>query len=234
MRLGWLFAICWLCIGVAQAEDGVWQSNVELGFVQTGGNTQTQTLHSKAKSVRNDDVIRTTLEGSALNSSDKKTTTSEKYSASLQEDWKFSEKDYLIGRLSYSADRFAGIKSRYTESIGYGRDLIAHETLKWNGEIGAGMQQSTLIPSKHTNDPIARAATALKWDIQKGSIFSQVFNTEGSGKNGFVSHSITSLQQKISGALSSKFSFSAEHTSKVATGIKKINTETSITLVWAY
>jgi putative salt-induced outer membrane protein len=226
--------------GAAYAEDAVqteaaksWKSDVELGFVQTGGNTQTQTLNAKGKLVWDIEKFRTTVEATALSSRDQKVTTSERYTASIQEDWKMSKVDYLFGRFGFSTDRFDGYKRRLRETIGYGRDLIKNEALHWKAEIGAGLRQTTLTTNKRENDTIGRASTAVVWRINDAATFTQDLSTEG-GKNGYVSNSVTAIQQKLNGRLSTKISFSAQHTSKVPIGTKKVNTETAITLVWSY
>ncbi len=238
-RLLWTVLLVSFC-GIAVAEEAVviqkekiWKSDLELGFVQTGGNTQTQTLNAKGKVVWDGDVFRTTVEATALSSRDQKVTTSERYTAALQEDWKMSEVDYLFGRVGFSTDRFDGYKRRIRETAGYGRDLIKDETLHWKAEIGAGLRQTTLTTNVKENDTIGRASTALLWKINDAATFTQDLSTEG-GKKGYVSNSVTALQQKLNGRLSTKLSFSVQHTSKVPVGTKKVNTETAITLVWSY
>jgi len=227
----WLCCLCWS--SSVYADDGVWVSNMELGYVQTGGNTQTQTIHSKGKMVREANDFRTTLEGSALSSSDNVKSTSEKYTASLQEDWKFSERSYVLFRGAFDADRFAGIQSRYVESIGYGRTLLNDDVWHWNMEIGAGARQTRLLPTQQQNDVIARASSSATWQVSKHAMLAQALNTEG-GTLGFISHSVTSLQQQLNETLSSKISFSADYTSKVPVGVKKLNHEVSVTLVLTY
>ena len=214
-------------------EPKSWKSDLELGYVQTGGNTQTQTLNTKGKVVWDGDAFRTTVEATALSSRDGKVMTSERYTASIQEDWKMSKVDYLFGRVGFSSDRFDGYKRRLRETVGYGRDLIKNDELHWKGEIGAGMRQTTLTNNEKQNDAIGRASTAVVWKINNAATFTQELSTEG-GKKGFVSNSLTALQQKLNGRLSTKLSFSAQHTSKVPAGIKKVNTETAVTLVWSY
>jgi len=234
-----LFSVL-IASGLAYADEAVvaeepksWKSDLELGFVQTGGNTQTQTLNAKGKVVWDGDEFRTTLEGTALSSRDGKVMTSERYTAAIQEDWKMSEVDYLFARVGFSTDRFDGYKRRIRETLGYGRDLIKSDELHWKAELGAGMRQTTLTDNTKKNDAIGRASTAVVWKINDAATFTQDLSTEG-GKEGYVSNSVTALQQKLNGRLSTKLSFSAQHTSKVPAGTKKVNTETAITLVWSY
>ena len=219
---------------VVQVEESKsWKSDLELGYVQTGGNTKTQTLNAKGKVVWDGDAFRTTVEATALSSKDGKVMTSERYTASIQEDWKMSEVDYLFGRVGFSTDRFDGYKHRLRETVGYGRDLIKDDVLHWKAEIGAGLRQTTLTTNEKQNDTIGRASTAVAWKINDAATFTQDLSSEG-GKEGFVSNSVTAVQQKLNGRLSTKISFSAQHTSKVPVDTKKLNTETAVSLVWSY
>jgi len=217
----------------AEEVKGFWKTDLELGFVQTGGNTQTRTLNAKGKFVGDGESLRSTFEGSALSTTDQKVTTAEKYSASIQEDWKFSERGYLFGRVGFDTDRFGGFKRRLSETVGYGRDVIKRDDLSWKMELGFGARQTILIPVARKSEIIGRSATAIKWMISDSATFTQDLNTEG-GREGFVSKSVTALQNKLNERLSSKIAFSAQHTSTVPAGTKKVNTETAITLVWSY
>jgi len=210
-----------------------WSSNLELGFVQTGGNTQVRSLSSKGKLVNESTSLRTSIEGAALNTTDKNNTTAEKYHTSLQEDWKFTVHDYMFGRIGFNTDRFGGFKRRISETLGYGRVLIKNEELQWNAELGAGARQSTFTTNIRKNEVIGRTSTNMEWQISDSAKFIQQLKTEG-GKEGFASHSLTALQNKINGSLSSKISYSADHTSKVPAGTRKMDTEISIALVWSH
>ena len=225
-------------INQAWAEDVVqssnWTSALELGYVQTGGNTQVRTLNTKANMVHDGAYFRTTAKGTALSTTDRNATTAEKYSASLQGDWKFSEYDYAFGRVGFDTDRFGGFKHRISETLGYGRTLMKDTVFDWNIELGTGARQTTFAASnKKKNELIGRAATALKWTISDSASFMQSLRTEG-GKEGMVTHSVTALQNNIGGHLSSKVSFELQHTSKVPVATKNTNTEVSIALVWSY
>lgn len=226
-------SVAFASVAVADEGMGFWKYDLELGFVQTGGNTQVRTLNTKARLVGDGETLRMTIEGSALSTTDQNATTAEKYSASIQEDWKLTEQDYLFGRIGFDTDRFGGFERRISETAGYGRELIKSDELYWKAEIGAGARQTTLIPAENRNEVIGRGSTTIKWKISDGATLTQDLNTEG-GREGFVSHSVTALQHKLNSSLSSKISFSVQHTSKVPVGTKNTNTETAITLVWSH
>jgi len=222
-----------LISGNAIAADAEWKSNLEVGYVQTGGNTEVSSLNAKGKSSRDGEEWRTTVQALALNVSDKVGTTAEKYDVSVQEDYKLTESGYLFGRLGFDTDRFGGFTSRTSETVGYGFDILKNDEKQWNAEVGAGARQTELTDATKNNDAIVRAATLFNWKFNPSSTFSQELKIEA-GKEGSVTNSITALTNQVSGNLSSKVSFSAQNTSKVPAGNKKTNTELAIALVFTY
>jgi len=232
-KLGLAISIVALSTTALAAEDPTWNSNLEVGYVSTTGNTEVSSLNAKAKAIRDAEVWRTTLEASALNVTDKVGTTAEKYGVSAQEDRKIGESSYLFGRIGFKTNRFDGFKSRTSETVGYGFDILKGDEKQWNAEIGAGARQTELTTGEKTTDTVARASTLFNWKISETATFSQELKTEG-GKDGYVTNSVTSLLNQINGHFSSKISYSAEHTSEVPVGTEKLNTETSVSLVFSY
>ncbi|PIZ37981.1 MAG: hypothetical protein COY36_07625, partial [Zetaproteobacteria bacterium CG_4_10_14_0_2_um_filter_55_20] len=127
-----IFAITPLSTHAEEAHGG-FSNNVELSAVQTSGNTKTLAVNTKGKSVHEGEKTRQTLKGSANGSSNNNQTTAESYQASLQEDWKITERDYLFCRFSFESDRFAGFKRRLGETVGYGRYDLTHE--RWTPQL---------------------------------------------------------------------------------------------------
>jgi len=232
-KLGLAISIVALSTSALAAEAPAWNSNIELGYVSTTGNTEVSSLNAKGKAIRDAEVWRTTVEASALNVSDKVGVTAEKYGVSAQEDRKMGESSYLFGRIGFKTDRFGGFSSRTSETVGYGFDILKGDERQWNAEIGAGARQTELTTGEKTTDTVMRASTLYNWKISETATFSQELKTEG-GKEGYVSNSVTSLLNQISGNFSSKISYSVEHTSEVPVGTEKMNTETAVSLVFAY
>lgn len=232
-----IFSLLIFAPTLAQADstpkNEAWESTMELGYVQTGGNTQVRSLNTKGKLIYNAEAFRTTVEGGALSTTDSNTTTAEKYNASLQEDWKITARDYMFARADFTTDRFSGYKRRISETLGYGRTLVKNDEVLWNMELGAGSRQSTLTNNTKKNKVIGRGSTNLDWNVGPTAKFSQLLKTEG-GQDGFISHSESSLKNKINGNLSSKISYNMQHISKVTAPTKKLDSEISISLVWSY
>lgn len=219
------------CSGIASAAE--WKSNLELGYVQTGGNTEVSSANAKGKSVRDADEWRTTLQLSALHVSDAVSTTAEKYDFSAQGDYKLTESGYLFVRLGYDTDRKGGFKSRVSETIGYGFDILKTDDKQWNAEVGAGARQIELVNGTNTSEAVGRASTFFSWNINPMATFSEELKIEG-GQEGSVSSSVTALSNKLDDNFSSKVSYTVQNTSKVPAGNKKTNTELAIALVLSY
>ena len=147
-----------------------WKNSSELGALQTSGNTRTLTLNAKTRISHTGRYLRDTFEAGAHAAMDHNNTTAEKYSASLQEDWKISERDYLFVRFSFNSDRFSGFRRRTSETIGYGRDLIINDGFKWNVELGGGLRQSKLTNKTSNNEGIIRGATRAQWQIVDSAV----------------------------------------------------------------
>jgi putative salt-induced outer membrane protein len=216
----------------AQSEE--WKGNAELGFVQTGGNTDTSSLNLKGKGVRDGDEWRTTVEAGALNSKNTGVTTSKKYNFSIQEDWKLTESGYLFARFGYEQDKFGGYNSRMSETIGYGFDILKEDAMTWNAEIGGGARQSEDTAGVKTSDNIVRASTVFNWKISDTTAFSQELSTEGSSKGGCTTKSVTALTNQVAGNLSSKISYSVTNNSKAPAGVKASDTILAASLVFSY
>jgi putative salt-induced outer membrane protein len=236
MRRYFIIAIAWLFISSATAQAGIindLSSEAELGAVLTSGNTETQTINARLKSVYDQDVWRLTLKGSAYNNADGDRTTAEKYELSLKGDYKLTDISYVFGLGEYENDRFSGFKYRLRETAGYGRTLHQSDKLHITGEIGAGGRHSKLVNNGTEHEPIVRVASSLIWTISKSATLTEDATVEA-GRRGFVSKSVTALQNEIIGNLSSKISVTLEHTSQVPVGSKKLDTETAITLLYKF
>jgi len=102
-----------------------WTSAVELGFIRTTGNTETQTTALKADVVYEVEKWRHTghAEGYGTKSEDNagnSVVSAERYQLSGKSDYKFNEFDYMFGLVELNKDRFSGFEYEHKISAGYG------------------------------------------------------------------------------------------------------------------
>lgn len=213
--------------------DTVWAGSGELGYVATTGNTDTSNLTAKLGLVNERERWRHSLGLEALKSEDDGETSAERYFAAWQSDYKFSEKAYMFGRLSYEDDKFSGYEYRTTETVGYGRHVLNTDTMKLDLEAGPGARQSKLETGNTENEMILRLAGRFAWQISANAKFTQDLSAD-IGEDTTVGKSVTAVQASIINNLAMKLSFTAKHTTDVPDDVDKTDTETAVTLVYDF
>jgi putative salt-induced outer membrane protein len=219
--------------GEDAVSDNTWKANVEIGYVTTDGNTQTESLNAKAKAEMEREKWRHTVNLEALNSSDSGVSTAERYMVSGQSNFKMGAKNFFYVLLSYEDDRFSGYDYRITESVGYGRRVIADPGLTLDLEIGPGARQSKLDSGDKKDELLARAAAKLAWKVSRTSKFSEELTVDG-GEDVTVTKSVTALSAKVNSSLATKLTYTIKNTSDVPPGIKKTDSEMAVTLVYDF
>ncbi len=210
-----------------------WKGEVELGYVETGGNTDTSTATLKSGVLRETGKWRHGLKLEALHSSDEGATTAERFVLSEKTDYKLSLRDYVFLTLRYEDDRFSGYDYRVIVTSGYGRSFVPTENTKLNLELGPGYRQSKVHKSETEKEVIARAALAFKWSISKSATFTQDASVEAGELGAFIK-SVTALKTKINKTLALKASYTVRHNTEVPSETKNTDTVTALTLVYGF
>lgn len=143
-----------------KADDAPgWRGEGKLSYMLSQGNSETETLGSKAKAIYNGDRWRGTGTAEALNSSNKEVRSAEKYFASLQLDFKFDQDSYLFSLLEHEDDRFSGFHYQTSLTAGFGQTLLDNETHKLSFEAGPGYRRSEIEDGDSVEEEIVvRAA----------------------------------------------------------------------------
>lgn len=222
-----------LCQGALADSKSTWKGDAEVGLLSTTGNTKTRSFTAKGEIVNNRDRWRHTVKLEALNSAEKGNTTAERYFVSGKSDLKL-DGGYIFGLVTYENDRFSGFNYRVAETLGYGHTVIKTEPVTLDLEGGVGARQSRVITTgEEQNEGLIHLSGHLAWKISASALFTQEL-TSDIGEKATITKSVTALKTQIIGALASKVSFTAEHTSHVPAGVTKTDTETAVTLVYSF
>ncbi|MCF6209428.1 MAG: DUF481 domain-containing protein [Gammaproteobacteria bacterium] len=233
-------AILTACLapGLASAD---WKGEAELGYVKTGGNTDTSTINAKAKAEQELDKWRNTLVIEALNTSNDGSTNAERYLANGQSNYKITERGYFFGFLGYEADRFSGYEYRATANIGYGHRVVQNDKVTLDLEVAPGARQNQIkrtdtTPEKTEDEFTVRGALKLLWNVSKTTKFTEDLTTEigDRDKGGAVTRSVTALTAQIAGNLHTKISYTLRHSSVVPAGKEKVDDEVAIALLYNF
>lgn len=228
---------------VGEAQDveeelKIWTGDVELGYVNTTGNTEESSMKSKADITREKEAWRFTIFYDSLNTKSDGERTAERYYYSNRLAYAYNEHDYSFVFASYDDDRFSGFDYQATASIGYGRRIYNEESLKWDVEVGPGYRYSKYDDTDPTTEGVSEEAilrmfTKLDWEITDATTFSQSLSVEA-GDDNTISKSITSLKTEIIGSLSLKLSYTVKYTDEVPADRSHADEETAVTLAYSF
>ena len=221
-----------------KADESPWKSSVELGFIRTTGNTETQTTALKADVTYEVEKWRHTghAEGYGQQSENDQGETivsAERYELSGKSDYKFTERDYVFGMVKLQKDRFSGFEYEHIVAFGYGRKAIKQENMELDLEIGPGERFFKVDNGSSDEEALLRLSANYWWQITGTSKFTQELTTE-IGEEITSSKSITGIQANINSTLALKFTYTVRHKTKVPVDTEKTDTEAAMTLVYNF
>ena len=222
------------------AEKSPWKSSVELGFIRTTGNTETQTLSAKADVTYEVDKWRHNghAEGYGTESEDdtgNAVVSAERYELSGKSDYKFTEFDYAYGLVKLQKDRFSGFEYEHIVSLGYGRKVIKQDNMELDLEIGPGERffKVDAIDAESDKEALLRLSANYWWQITANSKFTQKLSTD-IGEEITSTESITGVQANINSTLALKFTYTVRHKTDVPVDTANTDTEAAMTLVYSF
>lgn len=231
-----------LAAGLAYAEEEkAWKGSGEIGFLQTTGNSETESLKLKSGFSYEKGHLLGELNLGALYSSEETevdgvkedNTSAEKYTADAKTGYKLTEVDYLFLRADYEDDRFSGYDYRTNYAVGYGRKLINSDTVKLVMEIGPGYRYDRQDDGTLENEAVARGYAMFSYNFFETTAFQQDL-TVLAGSDNTTTKSVSALKAQIVGALAMKASYTLNHNAHVPEDKNKTDRETALTLVYGF
>jgi len=209
------------------------EGSVKLGYLATSGNTETSSLNTGVEATYTVNRWQHEATASAINASENKVTTAEAYEAGWKTGWDITDRDFVFGRLNWRKDRFAGIDTQFSQTVGYGRRIIDTDAHKLNGEVGAGARQSKDQLGVSDSESIVTGALNYKWKFSDTAEFGQDLRVE-IGNNNTFSESVTSITATLIGAFRLVATFTIRNNSDVPVGTETTDTRTAIALEYGF
>jgi putative salt-induced outer membrane protein YdiY len=237
-----LFSSLLLLPSLSLAEDvnaaASWSGNAELGFIQTSGNSDTQSFNGKFNLVRELDPTVTSFKLEALTSEEEGTSSKERYLSELKYDYSLGEFSYVTSILLYEDDRFNGYQYQSTLAVGYGYRVWHGEQGELDLEVGPGYRRNALevsneYGSKIEEETIGRASLNLLIKISDNAEFTETLTVEG-GDSKVVYKSDMGIQSTLIGQLAMKINYQVKHTTNVPEDKKKTDSLVGVTLVYSF
>jgi putative salt-induced outer membrane protein YdiY len=215
-----------------------WKGSAEVGVVRTTGNTETQNTSLKGDVIYEDGQWKYTGHGEAFGASQEdengdNDVSAERYLLSGKADYKMSDVDYVFGLVQLQKDRFSGFEYEHVVSAGYGRKVIKEADMELDVEIGPGVRFFKVDGGEADEEALLRLAGKYWWAITDHSKFTQDLTVE-IGEDLTTTTSVTGLQASVSDSLAMKLTFTVKNKNEVPAGTEKTDTETALTLVYAF
>ncbi len=238
-----------LFAATAQAADSPWSGNASVGFVSSAGNTQSRSqnaeygvrygaaeslwvLSSADKLVQARSRVVTELADGT--ETEETQTTAENYRANLRIERKLDEKNYFYGNADYVKDLFGSVRTSTSQTLGYGRRLIARETLSLDVELGGGARQEEAQETRETvNEGIGQFGLrfAKKWGDR--AQFSELISVQY-GEQNTVTDAQTRLKLAVVGSVWAQLGFDLRNNSHTGSDEVSTDTTTSISVLWEF
>lgn len=200
------------------------KTHTELSYVNTKGNTDTESFALEAKADKSYGKHVFHLKAEAFYSKDGETETKNKWLAELAYDYEFTKRfafNYLLG---YKQDKFSAFDAQLYTGPGAKYKVVDAEAHKLNFQANILYSRDEIKTPETTEDYTSwQAAFDYNWQIMENLKFTQEANYRSSfedSENYFVT-SKTSLANKINSTLSLGLSYKVDYANSVATGIER-------------
>lgn len=229
-----------IAVNSIHAEDAPkkpWKNATELSAVSANGNTKSQTVSAK-NTFSYEWVSKTTLEliGGGLGAKSQGSTTAEKYFASEKLSQKLTDRDYVYQKFAWDKDRFSGIRNRYDNGVGAGREMWKTANDLLVAETGVGYINEQRINDDDEDFVSGRAYSKYTRKLSETANFSQdveyLHNFEN--RRDFRVNTETALTAAINTAMALKVSYTWKHVGEPPAGFSRNDTVTSVALVATY
>lgn len=214
-------------------EKSPWSGELEAGILFESGNSEAENLHLGGKVNFEEGKYGNTLKFKATNRKEEGARTKEEYRISDQARLDLSEVDYAFAKASYVDDRFSGIDLRTTGTLGYGYRFYDEEDFKLNGEVGAGIRYTEETDGTEETEPLFDIGGNLETALTDTVDFTQSIES-AIGTESVVTQSTTAITTDVMDNIALRFKVDMEHISNVPPGNEKLDTVTSLTLVYGF
>lgn len=230
--------LCLFAMGAMAQQEMVdqpeWAGSIDLGYIETSGNTVAQTL-SFAFDFGKDGILwRHALHMEAYNQSSDDERNAEKYMGYWQSNYKIGDRQSVFYRGQYEEDKFSNYSAQGSVTLGYSNRIVNNDVVILDLDAGPGYRRSKLADTGAIeNELIVRLAGNFKWNISDTAAFGQTLSVEEGNEN-TVARSTSSITMAIYEMLALKVGYNLRWTRAVTPGTDNWDRETQISVVFKW
>jgi len=210
-----------------------WTGQGEVGASSSSGNTRSTTLAMGLNFSRNGLYWDHAFIATADYQRDNGTESKGRYFASYSGHYKYNDRAYALGLLSWESDRFSGFESRLSESVGLGYAVLNGPKVNLSIEAGPALRQTDYSLGRSENEFAGRASVNYLWKMFPNLTFTQIVSYYGQSHDSTLT-SDTAFTANLIGALSARASYHIQYETNPPLTLDKTDTLTRLTLVYSF
>lgn len=212
-----------------------WELETELGGTLTSGNTNTRTLKGKVNGSLEYLTGRITYLAEFYQKTVDEERSADKWKIGVKHNIHFDELSSSFTIFEYVQDKFSSAHKKATLAVGYTQRLFNDSKLLWNADVGPGLVRTTNEVEEFTKR-IVHVGTQVKYKLASNTNFEQVLvaDFDITSRDKSVYRSETSLSASVVDNLKMKLSYAVKYDSDVELFDEKLDTETSMSLVYIF
>ncbi|MDR3416667.1 MAG: DUF481 domain-containing protein [Nevskia sp.] len=212
--------------------DSPWSGDASAGYIRSTGNTDSTSLNVKAALDWKSGPWDNQTNGLSTYASSKGQTTAESYQFGDKLTRNVFTDDYVFGSVGFADDRFAGVVSRWSEAVGYGRHFIKTPTQTLDIDVGIGdSQQRNAGDTDYSSQLIGVFNAAYLWKFSPTAQFKQTLHVESGRDNTFI-NPVSELKLTVIGNVFAGLAYDWRHNTSVPAG--NVHTDTVTTVNFGY
>ncbi len=210
-----------------------WSGSGEAGAFASSGNTNTRGVAIGINLSKETRLWKHSLRGFADFQRQDGITTRERYLAGYQGNYNITPRLFALLALSYEKDRFSGFNSRFSQSVGLGYKLLDGPNVFATIDGGPALRQTKFTDGRSDNTFAARVAGDFRWQVNENLSLTESASYFYDNSNNSL-QSLTSLNAKISGALTARLSYQLNTESNPPAGRRTSDKVSRVTIVYSF
>ena len=215
-------------------ENGI-KGAGEFGYTNNTGNTESTSMMGALKLDYIQPVYEVKTAFSVNNKTENDVQTQERYVADLQYNRFYAEDKsyYSFVQARFESDDFADLNLDSLFTLGLGKTILQDDIQRLKVEAGLGLQSIDYIVDQDVDQTIARLKGDYSYQINEHVAFTQdaiIF----AGEDVTKLETNTGLKVNMAANLSLKAGFQYRNNSDPAVGTEKVDTQTSLTVIYDF
>ncbi len=229
----------WKLIAVAAAlsplaclADSPWSGEASAGYIRTTGTTNSTALNFKGDLDWKSSPWENQFHALGAYGSSKGSSSAENYQFGDKLNYDLNPDSYVFTSFDYANDRFAGVVSRYSEAVGYGRHFVKTDKQTLDVDVGVGASQTRdAQATDYDNQFIGVFNLAYLLKFAPTAQYKQTLHVESGVNNTFI-NPVAELKLTVIGSVFAALAYDWRHNTSVPAG--SVHTDTITTINFGY